>query len=333
MHLLSTHPEKVSNTIPASIPDGVLTESRVATIGNFDGVHRGHQILLKQLVEMARQKSAKATVITFEPYPEEYFRQQKAAPRLTRFEEKFHLLRRYGVDEIACLRFNRDLASCTPDQFVNRVLVARLRIQHLIVGDDFRFGHNRQGDDHFLRNAGRLAGFTVSPTATICVDQQRVSSTLVRNALQKADFDFARALMGHDYFITARVMHGDKRGRTLGFPTANLALARQNCVLQGVYAVDAEIENSKLNNRLTGIANVGIRPTVPGGEPRAEIHFFDFDNDLYGKKITVNFLHKIRDERKFTQLSDLTRQIAKDCQIARDFHQNRPANTTVNSTV
>ncbi len=294
-----------------------MNKSRVATIGNFDGVHRGHQAILKQLVELAEKVSARATVITFEPYPEEYFRQKDATARLTRFEEKYQLLKHYGVDEIACLKFNQRLADCSAQKFVDDILLSRLNIQHLIVGDDFKFGHNRQGDYAFLKKAGALAGFTVTPTTSIRENGKRISSTWVRDALQKAEFNLAKKLMGHEYFITARVMHGDKRGRTLGFPTANLALARKNCVLQGVYAVDAVIES----NRVVGVANVGMRPTVAGKEPRAEIHFFDFDENLYGKKLTVNFLHKIRNERKFEQLSELTGQIALDCQIAREFHQ------------
>lgn len=294
-----------------------MNTSRVATIGNFDGVHRGHQAILKQLVETAQQRSVMATVITFEPYPEEYFRPENTTARLTRFEEKYRLLKYYGVDEIACLKFNQRLADCSAQKFVEDILISRLNIQHLIVGDDFKFGHKRQGDYAFLKKTGEQSGFTVTPTASVCENEQRVSSTWVRSALQKSDFNFARKLMGHEYFITARVMHGDKRGRTLGFPTANLALARLNCVLQGVYAVDAVIEG----NRVVGVANVGMRPTVAGKEPRAEIHFFDFDENLYGKKLTVNFLHKIRNEKKFAQLSELTHQITQDCQIAREFHQ------------
>ncbi len=323
MHLLSTKRNKLT-TKPGSSAIAVDTRlaevARVVTIGNFDGVHRGHQAILKQLAEMASEQAAVATVITFEPYPEEYFRPAKAPARLSRFAEKYRLLQKFSVAEIACLRFNQSLSGYSPREFVDEILIKKLNTKHLIVGDDFKFGHNRAGDFAFLQEAGGNAGFTVTPTASVCENGIRISSTRVREALQNGEFTLAKKLLGHHYFITARVMHGDKRGRTLGFPTANLALARKNSVLQGVYAVTANFAAGSKIHQVQGVANVGMRPTVSSTEPRAEIHLFDFDKNLYGKKLTVNFLHKIRDEEKFSDLRALTTQIQQDCILAKAFH-------------
>lgn len=323
MHLLNIIAENQCSSQRHSQQSVEMDVERVATIGNFDGVHRGHQSIIRQVVEKSKALNARSLVMTFEPLPQEFFQQRVALPRLNRFSEKFHLLKQYGIDEICCFRFNARFAGISANDFISEILIEKLKIKHLIVGDDFKFGHNREGDFNFLKARGEALGLDVHNTDTIQDEGNRISSTLIRKLLMQGEFDRAESLLGHPYFITAHVMHGDKRGRQLGFPTANLALARKTSVLQGVYAVTSEFAVKGIDSRLEGIANVGFRPTVAGEEQRAEVHFFDFDGDLYGKKITINFLSKIRDEIKFDSLPDLVNQIYKDCDEAKKIHAYR----------
>jgi len=320
MHLLKVSNDNNNhskNSEDKSLPQEL---SRVATIGNFDGVHRGHQAIIKQVVNQSKKIRGSSMVISFEPLPEEFFCRPNVMPRLNRFSEKFQLLKSYGIDELCCLKFNRKLAQLSAQDFIEKILVDKLNIKHLIVGDDFKFGHNREGNFRYLKSHGKTFGMEVTATTTVCENDQRISSTLIRQLLQKSEFVEAEKLLGHPYFIEAHVMHGDKRGRQLGFPTANLALARKNTVLQGVYAIDTKVDISGEIRLLKGVANVGFRPTVEGKEQRAEAHFFDFDGDLYGKKMRINFLAKIRDEIKFDSLENLTQQIKQDCVQAKSFH-------------
>ncbi len=297
-------------------------QNSVVTIGNFDGVHRGHQAILQQLVSLARQHNATPTVITFEPHPEEYFLGEKAPPRLTSFSEKYALLKQFGIEQLCCLRFNQDLSSMTAAEFVQKILLEKVGTTQLIIGDDFRFGFQRQGDYQFLKTAGQQFGFEVTPTATVTHLQQRISSTRVRSAILEGDFDLANELMGHGFFLSGRVMHGDKRGRTLGFATANVSLGRRKSVLNGVYAVKGWVVGEKSLGHLKGVANVGIRPTVNGKQNRIEAHWFDFEGDLYSKKIRLQFIQKIRQEKKFDSLQQLTEQIKLDSEIARKILDN-----------
>ncbi len=288
----------------------------VATIGNFDGVHLGHQTVLGQLAEKAAELDVPTTVIAFEPLPREYFAGGRAPGRLTRLREKLQALRRFSVDRVLVLRFDRRLAEMPAEGFIERILVEGLGVRHLVVGDDFRFGRGREGDFHTLREAGRRHGFTVAHMLTFDIDGVRVSSTRVREALAAGDLETAARLLGRPYRMSGRVAHGDKRGRAIGFPTANIRLARKVSPLQGVFAVELYgLEDEPL----PGVANVGTRPTVDGTEARLEVHLLDFDRDIYGRHVHVEFLRKIREERRFESLEALIRQIRRDVEAARGF--------------
>ena len=288
----------------------------VATIGNFDGVHLGHQAVLNQLAMKADMLHLPAVVITFEPQPFEYFVPEKAPARLTRFREKVEALSAYSIRHLCVLRFNRQLADMSAEMFIQRLLVEGLQVRYLVVGDDFRFGKGRMGDFALLQQAGRAHGFQVVNMHTFAVDQMRVSSTRIREALNQGDLGLAEKLLGRPYRMSGRVAHGDKRGRQLGFPTANIYLHRHKVPLSGVYAVQLfGIDEEPVN----GVANIGVRPTIGGGKALLEVHLFDFNREIYGAHVQVYFLCKLRDEGKFSSLKQLSQQIRKDAQQARDY--------------
>ena len=291
----------------------------VATIGNFDGVHLGHQAVLGQVAEKAAELDLPTVVITFEPQPQEFFSADRAPARLTRQREKYKALRRYAVDRVLCLRFNPKLASMSATDFIDQILVKGLGVRYLVVGDDFHFGKNRQGDFAMLKQAGREFGFDVVNMHTFRVDAERVSSTRVREALAVGDLGLTEKLLGRAYRVCGRVAHGDKRGRDIGFPTANIHLHRQATPLQGVYAVEMF---GIAGEPVCGVANIGMRPTVGGTKPLLEVHLFDFNADIYGEYVQVDFLRKIRDEMKFDSLDELKAMIANDAQVAREFFAN-----------
>ena len=288
----------------------------VATIGNFDGVHLGHQAVLGQLAEKAAELSLPTTIITFEPLPREYFLGRQAPARLTGFREKVLALRRFSVDRLLCLRFDAKLATLPAQAFIERILVDGLGVRYLVVGDDFRFGKGREGSYATLQTAGREHGFNVATMHTFEIDGERVSSTRIRRAMEAGDMATAEKLLGRPFRMTGRVMHGDKRGRTLGFPTANLKADRLVSPVSGVYAVEVfGLEEEPLR----GVANVGNRPTVGGNEIRLEVHLFEFDKDVYGRQLHVDLLHKVRAERRFESLEALVAQIKEDELAARGF--------------
>lgn len=292
----------------------------VATIGNFDGVHLGHQAVLGQLAEAAGRLGLPTAIITFEPQPQEYFGAAAQAPRLSRLREKLQALRRYSVDRVVCLPFNAALAEMPAQQFIQRLLVDGLAVRYLVVGDDFRFGHRREGDFAMLKAAGLRHGFQVVSMHSFCVDGERVSSTRVREALGRGDMATAEKLLGRSYRMSGRVARGDQRGRQLGFPTANIHLHRQATPVRGVYAVEMfGIEGEPL----TGVANIGVRPTVDGSRSLLEVHLFDFDAQIYGSYVEVVFLHKLRDEVRFASLDALKQQIELDAVVARDWFAQR----------
>ena len=294
----------------------------VATIGNFDGVHLGHQAVLGQLAEKADALGLPSTVITFEPLPHEHFLRDKAPARLTRFREKVQALRRFSVEQLLCLRFDQRLASMPADEFIDRVLVSGLGVRYLVVGDDFRFGRGRAGDFAMLQQAGAAHGFQVVNMHTFRIDGARVSSTRIREALERGDMGTADQLLGRPFRLCGRVAHGDKRGRSIGFPTANLKLERQISPVSGVFAVEVfGLEGEPV----AGVANVGRRPTVAGVENRLEVHLFGFDQDIYGRHVQVDLLHKLREEQRFESLDALIAQIGCDAQAARDFFAQRYA--------
>jgi len=292
----------------------------VATIGNFDGVHLGHQAVLGQLAEKADELRLPTTVVTFEPLPTEYFRGDQAPARLTRLREKAQALRRFAVGRVLCLRFNRALAEMPAEDFVQRVLIDGLDVRYLVVGDDFRFGKGRQGDFAMLQEFGRANGFQVVNMHSFCIDGERVSSSRIRHALAVGDMATAERLLGRPYRISGRVSHGDRRGRSIGFPTANVPMQRRVSPVRGVFAVEVfGLEREPL----PGAANVGIRPTVEGQEAILEVHLLDFAQEIYGRHIQVDLLHRLRDEHRFESLDALKAQIARDVDAAREHFRVR----------
>ncbi|HEB60029.1 MAG TPA: bifunctional riboflavin kinase/FAD synthetase [Gammaproteobacteria bacterium] len=288
----------------------------VATIGNFDGVHLGHQEVLGQLAERAGGLGLPTTLITFEPQPLEYFAPERAPARLTRLREKLQALWRFSVDRVLLLPFNRQLAEKTAAEFIQQILVDGLAVKYLVVGDDFRFGRGREGDFDTLVSAGAQHGFQVVNMHTYSVDGERVSSTRVREALNRGDMRAAERLLGRHYRMSGRVRHGDRLGRELGFPTANIWLHRQVTPLEGIFAVEVfGLEREPL----AAVASIGNRPTVDGTRTILEVYIFDFDAEIYGHYLQVSFLHKLRDQLKFDSLEALREQIARDVQDTREF--------------
>lgn len=293
------------------------TQSCVLTIGNFDGVHVGHQALLAELKAQARRVALPATVLTFEPHPREFFAPDTAPARLTSLREKILLLDAQGVDHLHICRFNAKFAGHSADDFVERVLVQGLSTRHLIIGDDFRFGKGRGGDFAQLRRAGAEHRFVVEAMQTVMVGGERASSSAIRSLLAQGDMAHAARLLGRPYSIAGRVVHGNKLGRKLGFPTANIQLKRIRLALAGIFAVTVEGIDAA---PLPGVASLGLRPTVEGdGRYHLEVHLFDFDRELYDAHLRINFLHKLRDEAKYDSLAALTAQIARDCDDAKNF--------------
>jgi riboflavin kinase/FMN adenylyltransferase len=287
-----------------------------ATIGSFDGVHLGHQAVLGQLAARAAELDLPVTLVTFEPQPREYFSPEAVPPRLTRFREKLEALQNCGVQRVLVLSFNDHLAGLTPDEFIRIILLDGLDVKHLVVGDDFRFGKARAGDFALLQQTGARHGFPVVNMESYNVAGQRVSSTLVREALSRGDLAMAETLLGRPYGMCGRVAHGDKRGRTIGFPTANIHLHRTASPVDGVFAVEMSGINSE---PIAGVANVGNRPTVDGTRSLLEVHLFDFDRDIYGTHVAVCFLKKLRNEQRFDSFDELQKQIRLDVVQARTF--------------
>jgi riboflavin kinase/FMN adenylyltransferase len=284
------------------------------TIGNFDGVHRGHQAMLARLIEAAEDLELPPAVLTFDPHPREFFAPSSAPARLSTLRSKLDLFRAYGVAIAFVARFDARLASLSADQFVTDVLDRGLQTRWLLVGEDFRFGRGRQGDLAFLRAVDRP--FSVEAMRTIAVEGERASSTAVREALAAGNLALARALLGRNYSISGHVAHGRKLGRTLGFPTANIVL-RHRPALTGIFAV--RVHGLGAAPR-AGVASVGVRPTLTqNGRPLAEVYLLDFDGTIYGKRITIEFLQKLRDEARFPDLATLTRQMHDDVARAREY--------------
>lgn len=289
----------------------------VATIGAFDGVHYGHQAILKQLVAKGRELNLPSVVIVFEPLPREYFAPLQSPARLTSFRERYLALKACGVDRILRIRFDEVFSRISADDFIQQVIVDGLGIRYIVVGDDLRFGRDRCGDYALLKEAGDKFGFEVVDTATLEFDGDRVSSTRVRKALEESDFELAERLLGRPYAICGKVVLGQQLGRTLGSPTANLQLRRYRAAMSGVYAVEV----TGLDDRvIAGVANVGTRPTVDDGiSAILEVHLLNFNEDIYGKMIQVNFRKKIRDEKKFSSLDELKENIHADIDYGKRY--------------
>ncbi len=285
----------------------------VLTVGNFDGVHHGHRMLLDHLLAKSKELGEPSMLLTFEPQPREFFAGTMVPARLTRFREKICLLSGTGLDRVLCLPFNDRTRNTSAEWVVDVLLHELLGIRYIVVGDDFRFGKDQRGDYDMLKEAGDRYGFGVSHIGTLTFEHQRISSSRIRAVLAAGDFELAEKLLGHPYFIMGRVVYGRQLGRELGVPTANIRLQRYRAALEGVYAVRV----MGLERVYDGVANIGIRPTVDGREPLLEVHLFDYDGDLYGTLLAVQFVRKIRDEQTFDGLEALKKQIHTDMALAR----------------
>lgn len=292
-----------------------LNKGCVLSIGNFDGVHLGHQNILARLCDRALDLDLPSVVMLFEPQPREFFAKKsentpacKPPARLMRLRDKLKYLEEAGVDFVLCVRFSEKFAQISADDFISDLLAKRLKVRYLSVGDDFRFGAKRAGNFETLRNAGLKYRFAVEESHTHSLNEERISSSLVREALQNNELELAEKLLGKPYSILGRVAHGNKLGRTIGFPTANIMLNRLVTPIQGVFAVKVKTKQGSFN----GIANVGNRPTINGTKPLLEVHIFDFNASIYGEAIEVVFLQKIRNETKFESFGALKLQIEKD---------------------
>lgn len=287
----------------------------VATMGKYDGVHRGHQMLISRVQKIAQEKKLPTLVILFEPHPQEFFHPNKVLARLTRLREKLIYLRELKVDYVLIVQFNAAFACLSAQEFVKDFMVDALGIRHFVVGDDFRFGAKQQGDFNLLRQLAKQYHFEVESLPTLLYEGHRVSSSSVRHALVKADMALAKQLLGRTYSLHGRVGHGQKLGRKLGFPTANIFLHRKKSPVLGIYAVQMHVGDEVFN----GVANIGSRPAVQGTYVLLEVYLFDFNQDIYGRYVQVDILHKIRDEEYYDSLDALKAQIAKDVIEAKNY--------------
>ena len=288
----------------------------VLTIGNFDGLHLGHQALLKLLADRASERGLPASVLTFEPHPREFFSPADAPARLTSLREKLLLLGDNGINHAHVQRFDARFSRLNAEEFIQSVLVRGLKARHLLIGDDFRFGERRNGDFALLQAAGRAHGFGVEAMPTLSVAGERASSSAVRKALAAGDLDHAARLLGRPYSIAGQVAHGNQLGRKIGFPTLNITLRHRCPALSGVFTVEVEGLNA---SSIRGVANIGMRPTVDNNPslPRLEVHLFDWSGECYGAHLRVHFFHKLRDECRFPSLDALKAQIGLDAEAAR----------------
>lgn len=321
--MLVTHGHLPALSAPeaAAVPAAAaLRQARHAvTVGNFDGVHRGHRGMLERMKAKAAELGVPSCVLTFEPHPREMFAPDSAPPRLTRLASKLAVLREAGVDRVHVARFDREFASQPPEKFIEDVLVGGLGCAWLLVGRDFRFGAKRAGDFALLEAAAMREGFQLEAMPEVTSAGERISSSGVRAALGRGDLEAAAVLLGRPYSIAGRVAHGDKLGRELGFATANIRLP-QKPPLAGIFVVEALGIPQAGGKAWPGVASVGVRPTVKeDAVPLLEVHLFDFSGDLYGRRIEVKFLHKLRDEAKYPDLDTLKEAIARDAADARNF--------------
>lgn len=306
-------------------PDDI--PATVAAIGNFDGLHKGHQKLLVKLKRQSNALNMPSVVILFEPHPKEFFLQQKSPARLLSLREKLELLQQSGIDFVLCLHFDEYLASVPAKEFIESILVHQLKIKKLIVGKDFVFGHQRQGDVDFLKKQGAQWGFSVDVISDCMSQRSKVSSTRIRSAIMSGDFSQAERWLQRPYSISGKVVYGMQRGRQLGFPTANLALKRRVSPVQGVYAVRVVLPNGE---RKQGVANVGTRPTFTREHCWLEVHLFDWHQSLYGQWLSVEFIEKIRDEQRFSSVTELSAQIQQDVLEAKAILHRQPTRRWAN---
>ena len=304
---------KLIRYLPA---ESVFPNGCALTIGNFDGVHTGHRMVLGALMCQAKTSNLQTVVMCFEPQPIEYFRADAAPARISTARDKIEQLSQSGLDALYLVRFNAALANMSPEAFVD-MLVQQLNVKLLIVGDDFCFGKDRQGNFEYLQLAGEKHGFSVQRSSSFKIENERVSSTLIRHALENGLLDKAAAYLGRAYSMSGRVMHGHKRGRELGFPTANIRVKNRKTPLKGVFAVTITLEPGLVYQ---GVANVGTRPSIEDVTAvLLEAHLFEFSGDLYGQRVDVTFNKKLRNEKKFESLDELTTQISIDSEQAKTY--------------
>lgn len=297
----------------------VTTQPCAVTIGNFDGVHLGHRTMLQRLVDVARQRGLVPCAVTFEPHPREFFAPDKAPARLSSLREKLQMLRDCGIEHVHICAFNHAFSQLAATDFIDQILLDGLHAQYILIGDDFRFGAKRAGDFALLQNHGAQHGMAVAAMDSVTLDSLRISSTAVRTALADGDLALAARLLGRPYSISGRVAHGDKLGRDIGYPTANIAI-KHNCPpLTGIYVVQVR---GLADTPLPGVASLGVRPTVKqAAKPVLEVHLFDFDRNIYGEHLCVDFLHKLRDEQKYDDLPTLVAQIDRDAAQAKQYFE------------
>lgn len=291
----------------------------VATIGNFDGLHLGHQHIINQLKTVAEIKNLPSVVIIFEPQPVEFFAPKQAPHRLARLRDKILHFGEMGIDYLICLHFDQPFASLSAADFVSDILLGKLNIRHLVVGDDFHFGKGRSGNFEYLKERGRQDHFEVENTHTLLIDNERISSSRIRQCLANNDFTGARQLLGRPYSLCGKIAHGKKLGRELGFPTINIRMGRTPLAVHGIFAVLVK----GLDNRgLRGVASIGNRPTVNGSGTILEVNILNFSKDVYGRSVEIEMLHKIRDEEKFDSLPELTARIQQDINEAINYFED-----------
>lgn len=290
----------------------------VLTIGKFDGIHLGHQAVLQNVLQQADALKLPAVVMVFEPQPEELFAPEHAPARLSLLRDKYVEMKQIGIHRLLCVRFKAEFSSMSPQAFIKELLVDKLGVKFLVVGDDFRFGVGRTGDFDMLEAQGNMLGFEVVSTQSFRMQNNRISSTAIRDALNEGDFLLAKAMLGRPFEVVGTVVHGEKNGRKIGYPTANILMKRTKSPIKGVFAVRVKHKTDVYN----GVANVGYRPTLNGNKMQLEAHLFDFEGDLYSSHLKIEFVSKIRDEIKFSDFQELTLQIKKDAEQAKRLLAN-----------
>ncbi len=299
-----------------SFPFDRVANGSVATIGSFDGLHLGHQRLLEHVRNEAGERGLPSIVMSFEPTPKEFFLAAKPPSRLMRFREKFEALAANGIDIFFCPRFNEAMKNIAADTFIRQILVHALNVRHLVIGDDFRFAQDREGHLDMLRQAGSTLGFTVEQMSSVVEHDVRVSSSVIRDALWEGDLERATALLGRPYRMSGKVIVGERVGRKLGYPTANVNLNRKQSAVMGIFAVRVTGADW---GPLDAVASVGTRPTFGGIKPLLEVHIFDFDRNIYGEYIHVDFIGRLRSEEKFDDVDELVEQMHRDSELAKEI--------------
>lgn len=286
------------------------------TIGNFDGVHRGHQALLKQLITKAKADNLLTVVISFKPSPKEFFGKKQA--QITSFNEKFKLLQAQGIDEYLLLNFNEDFANITAENFIVNILIKKLNVKYIVIGDDFRFGKNRTGNITLLQLFAYKNNFTIDVLNALNDNNTRISSSNIRLELAKGNFNTVNNMLGRQFTISAKVIHGNKKGKEIGYPTINIPIKRKISPILGIFAVFVIINNT----RYQGVASIGFRPIINGNKVILEVFIFNFDKTIYGKYAKVEFCYKIRNEENFINFEQLKLKIAEDVIIAKEYFNN-----------